>query len=318
MGIVHRDIKPANIIILNDDGQVKVADFGIARLDTTSFTQTGMAVGTPSYMSPEQFKGTEVDRRSDLYSVSVVLFELLTGRRPFSGSTAVELMYQVLNEQPPRVRELNPVVPAALDAVIAKALTRDLADRFDSAAAFAKALRDALPKPAAVDDPTLLRTRLAVAPQVREGASPALGWTPEVLQKVEQSLATHIGPLAKVMVKRATQRAKSLEDLCQSLAESIPDAGEKSQFLRRIGTEVSGSAAMGSTPQAVASGLEPAVLALAQQALALVLGPIARHLVKKTAAQAISVADLYQRLAQHIPNAQERAAFLRRIPRAGR
>ena len=135
---------------------------------------------------------------------------------------------------------------------------------------------------------------------------------------MEQSLAAHIGPMAKVMVKRATQRAKSLEDLCQSLAESIPDAGEKSQFLRRIGTAVSGSAAMSLAGQAIPNVLDPAVLVLAQQALALVLGPIARHLVKKTAAEAISVADLYQRLAQYIPNAQERAAFLSRIPRAGR
>ena len=106
-GIVHRDIKPGNIIILKD-GTVKVTDFGIARIDSTSMTAHGSVVGTPSYMSPEQFTGQEIDRRSDIFSTGVVLFELLTGQKPFPGKSATEVMYKLLNHQPPAVDHAEP------------------------------------------------------------------------------------------------------------------------------------------------------------------------------------------------------------------
>src|SRR5208282_230783 len=97
-GVVHRDIKPANIIIL-PDGQVKVTDFGIARIESSQFTQAGTVLGTPAYMSPEQFMGQTVDRRSDIFSAGVVLYQFLTGERPFSG-TAATIMHKVLKEDP--------------------------------------------------------------------------------------------------------------------------------------------------------------------------------------------------------------------------
>lgn len=141
-GVVHRDIKPANIMI-GSNGQAKIADFGIARVEESSMTQTGMILGTPAYMSPEQFAGTTVDARSDVYSAGVLLHELITGERLFAGSTTA-VMHQVLNTAPPPPSERAPVGTAALDAVVARALAKRPEQRYPTAAAFAAALQAAV------------------------------------------------------------------------------------------------------------------------------------------------------------------------------
>ena len=137
-GVVHRDIKPANIILLAD-GSVKVADFGIARIESSTLTQAGTVLGSPSYMSPEQFTGQTVDGRSDLYSAAVVLYQLLTGEVPFTGSFQ-NLMHRVLNEEasPPSV--LNVQVPRAFDAVLHRAMAKRPDERYQSAAEFKQAI----------------------------------------------------------------------------------------------------------------------------------------------------------------------------------
>jgi len=121
-GIVHRDIKPANIILLAD-GTVKVADFGIARIESSTLTQAGTVLGTPSYMSPEQFMGQTVDGRSDLFSAGVILYQFLTGDKPFTG-TVTTIMHKVLKEEPAAPSELNVQVPRAFDALMRKALAK--------------------------------------------------------------------------------------------------------------------------------------------------------------------------------------------------
>jgi serine/threonine-protein kinase len=138
-GVVHRDIKPANIII-RPNGQVKVADFGIARIESSQYTQAGTVLGTPAYMSPEQFMGQTVDRRSDIFSAGVVLYQFLTGERPFSG-TATTIMHKVLSVDPPLPSRLNVQAPRPFDAVIAKALAKRPEDRFQTAAEFAEAIK---------------------------------------------------------------------------------------------------------------------------------------------------------------------------------
>ena len=138
-GVVHRDIKPANIIIL-PGGRVKVADFGIARIESSQYTQAGAVLGTPAYMSPEQFLGQTIDRRSDIFSAGVVLYEFLTGERPFSG-TATTIMHKVLMEEPLAPSMLNVQAPKAFDAVIKKAMAKRPEDRFQSAHEFADAVR---------------------------------------------------------------------------------------------------------------------------------------------------------------------------------
>ncbi|MCE9641611.1 MAG: serine/threonine protein kinase [Betaproteobacteria bacterium] len=138
-GVVHRDIKPANII-LRPNGQVKVADFGIARIESSQYTQAGAVIGTPAYMSPEQFMGQTVDRRSDIFSAGVVLYEFLTGERPFSG-TATTIMHKVLSVNPPPPSRLNVQAPKPFDAVIAKAMAKRPEDRFKTAHEFSEAIR---------------------------------------------------------------------------------------------------------------------------------------------------------------------------------
>jgi serine/threonine-protein kinase len=137
LGVVHRDIKPSNILI-NDDGRLKLTDFGIARIDSSTLTQVGEIMGSPGYMSPEQFLGTDIDARSDLYSVGVIAYELLANRRPFTGNNA-EVMRQVLNERPVNPSEHNPLISVQLDWAVHKALAKKQADRFQAAKEFSDA-----------------------------------------------------------------------------------------------------------------------------------------------------------------------------------
>jgi serine/threonine-protein kinase len=141
-GVVHRDLKPGNILI-NDDGRIKITDFGVARIDSSTLTQVGDIVGTPHYMAPEQFSGLEATNRTDLYQVGVIVYELVTGQRPFNGNN-VEILRRVVSDRPTNPSSINPKVSWQLDWVIQKALAKDPDDRFGSAREFAEALRGAL------------------------------------------------------------------------------------------------------------------------------------------------------------------------------
>ncbi len=141
-GIVHRDIKPQNVM-LDRDGTVKVMDFGIARAGDSGMTEAGSILGTAQYLAPEQAKGQPVDERSDLYSVGVVLYEMLTGTVPFKGDSAVTVALKHVNEAPREPSELVPGMPYALNQIVLKAMAKDPADRYQSAAAFARDLRAA-------------------------------------------------------------------------------------------------------------------------------------------------------------------------------
>jgi serine/threonine-protein kinase len=143
-GLIHRDVKPANIMISNE-GQVKVTDFGIARaMNAETVTQTAAVFGTAAYIAPEQAQGLPVDARTDVYSLGVVLYEMLTGRQPFSADSAVALAYKHVSEDPPRPTQLNPEIPASLEAVVLRAMAKNPDNRYQSARAFHEDIERAL------------------------------------------------------------------------------------------------------------------------------------------------------------------------------
>ncbi|MCX7686312.1 MAG: protein kinase, partial [Acetobacteraceae bacterium] len=178
-GVVHRDIKPANVM-LGEGGQVKLADFGIARIENSSMTQVGTVMGTPSYMAPEQLRGEPVDLRADIWAAGVLLYQLLTGAKPFEGDF-VALSHRVLHTEPPPPSALSVTCPRAFDAVVAKALAKRPEDRYPSAAAFAEAIRaaasgaqaSAAPPRTGDADATMVAAKPSAPPAEAPAAGPA-------------------------------------------------------------------------------------------------------------------------------------------------
>lgn len=157
-GIVHRDVKPNNIL-LSRDGRPLLSDFGIAKAlhESTGLTRTGMSIGTPEYMAPEQIQGQKVDARTDIYALGIVLYEMLAGWAPFSSTTPVAALYKQVNEPPPPLRQANISIPAWMEAVVAKALAKSPLDRYQQASEFAEALRQRQ-APARTPAPTRIAT----------------------------------------------------------------------------------------------------------------------------------------------------------------
>lgn len=145
-GIVHRDIKPANIMRITETKEIKVTDFGIARITSSSKTKTGVILGTPSYMSPEQVAGKKVDGRSDIFSLGVVLFEMLTGEKPFKGEDMTTLMYKIAREKQPSVRSIDPRIPQVVEKIINKALEKEVEKRYSKAGQMAEHLKKVVAK----------------------------------------------------------------------------------------------------------------------------------------------------------------------------
>lgn len=175
-GLIHRDIKPHNIMILKD-GSVKVADFGIARVGSSRYTMTGEALGSVHYISPEQAKGGKMDFRADLYSLGVVLYEMLTGRPPYDGDTPVSVAIQHISGIPESPRKLNPNIPEGLEQIILHAMETDLASRYPSASQMLQDLENFRMNP---------EMRIATAQPVREETVKEEAPVQETVKRVEE------------------------------------------------------------------------------------------------------------------------------------
>src|SRR6201987_2156483 len=180
-GIVHRDIKPSNILVLDQD-HVKVADFGIARIDTSDFTIVGDLLGTPAYMAPEQLTGGPIDHRTDVFAAGVILFEMLTGVKPFRGKSITEIMSFMEKRGPEDIRALNPALPESLRLVLGRALAFDPGARYGSAAEFSAALHEAIS--------VVVPERPPAAPQPALPSPNEAGLEPQLLREIERDLAS--------------------------------------------------------------------------------------------------------------------------------
>ncbi|MDH5466856.1 MAG: protein kinase [Candidatus Aminicenantes bacterium] len=183
-GIVHRDIKPGNVL-LDNNRKAFLCDFGVARVDTSTLTQSGTAVGTPSYMSPEQVMGKKVDKRSDIFSLGCILYEFLTGRRPFEAESITTVIYKIINEEPPSLSEVKKGLPAGFEKIIGKALAKNPNDRYQDCNQLSIDLRN-LDKLA---DKTIAIARTREAPVV-----------PEKEEEVEEKKKSRLGLILGITI----------------------------------------------------------------------------------------------------------------------
>jgi eukaryotic-like serine/threonine-protein kinase len=324
-GIVHRDIKPSNIMVLPGD-QVKVADFGIARLEASEFTIVGDLLGTPAYMAPEQLSGGPIDHRTDLFATGVILFEMLTAVKPFRGKSITEIISFMEKRGPEDIRALNPAVPEAMKRVIAKSVAFDPAQRYADAAVFSKAVADAMP-----GQPREPQLRGSARPEAQaQLTANAAQTTPggasfsaELLRETERDLATFIGPMASVAVKRAIRNTNDLLALYELLGRQVADPKDRAEFLARGRQRAAAGLGQPRPPFAPAPAKtierssvspaqspNPASIVAIESDLTRYIGPIARILVKRELGKFESLAKLCLVLATHIPDERERRAFL--------
>jgi eukaryotic-like serine/threonine-protein kinase len=263
-GVVHRDIKPANLMLTSrerDRARIKISDFGIARLESSSMTQAGVMMGTPTYMSPEQFMGQPVDARSDIYSCGVMLYQLLTGERPFEGGLSA-IMHKVLHTEPIAPSHLSVSVTPALDAVVQRAMAKRPDDRYQNAQAFAAALDAAvrapgpraaaaagldeatmvahpLQPPAGEMDATMAMPSMATTPPMAMATTPpvAMATTPPVamatMPPVAASGAPAPPPDATVFVAPPAPKRGAMPLIAGALAALVAVAGGGAYFVLR-------------------------------------------------------------------------------------
>lgn len=363
-GVWHRDIKPANIIIMNS-GKLKIADFGIARIDSSNLTQTGAVMGTPGYMAPEQYVGHAVDWRADIFSAGVVMYQLITGVRPFTGNPDM-IAYKICHEEQALPSEIEPGrCTTQFDAVTRKALAKKPEDRYQNALEFRDAILEAHAGPVspAVSEQTLINEHSRPVwpgehsrplgqqepshpsqPSHSSGGSPQPhptpsqpsfpspsqasvktvpppGWEVAVLKQIERQLTRIVGPVARVLVKRGASSTTDIDKLYALLAENLSSPAERSAFLagrrelqgvpaRQAGPSTMPLMAHSAPGTRQAEPLTPEAVEHATRRLIAYVGPIAKILAKRAAAEAATRHHFHLLLAEKITDPGERDRFL--------
>jgi serine/threonine protein kinase len=242
-GVIHRDIKPSNVMIASH-GVVKLLDFGLAASShpggtgpqDSELTQPGTLLGSPHYISPEQARGERADARSDIYSTGAMLFEMVAGRPPFDvPGGAYAIIAAHLHQAPRSPAEVNPRVPRELARIILKALTKSPAERFPTAEAFLAALNgihlDAVPLDDTATVTVSARPASSSSAEVSVHSAEGSVHSDADLERVSKELATFIGPIAHILVRRAAPESPTLNDLYRKLAQEISSASKREQFL---------------------------------------------------------------------------------------
>jgi len=268
MGVIHRDIKPSNIMISPGE-KAKLLDFGLAvsALDAER-SRSGSIVGSLHYMSPEQVRGHKVDARSDLYSVGITLYEILTGKLPITGNTQYEIMDGHLRQHPVPPREINPTIPADLAGLVMWAMQKDPEVRVPSAREFLQELdavrldktiaipASASPLSSTMANAATIRTVVSDTPRptppsypysgneaTRQVARPSggvatktdsssiTGHSPELIDKISKELAQFVGPIARVLVKKAAKQCSNTRDIYEKVALEIESIADRQKFL---------------------------------------------------------------------------------------
>jgi serine/threonine-protein kinase len=291
-GVVHRDIKPSNLIITSSD-RLKVSDFGVAHLDTSTLTEIGSVIGTPSYMSPEQFRGEPLDARSDLFSAGIVLYQLLCGARPFSGSTSA-VMHQILTLTPPPPSHHLPSLGNAYDKVVERAMAKARDDRYASAIEFLRALEAvedrAGPLPADTQPAPVRNAAAAVPERAPDGPGAS---DPGLL------------PTGDIDSDSTILADGSLTTLAESDRTMLAATPRISPPPRQAAP----SASVDTGPNLLLMSWKQDVLPEVEKLLLYQIGPVGKVLAKKSLAKAESLEELCTLVLPHIPSQGARIQF---------
>jgi len=243
-GVVHRDIKPANIMVVAN-GPVKITDFGIARMrGAGDLTQTGMLLGSPKYMSPEQVIGKRADHRSDIFSLGVILYEMLVGAAPFNGENVTALMYQIVNFLPPAASTVNREIPELLDYIVAKSIAKPLEERYQDAAELARDLRECERQIAAAVPPRPTGATQTLAQQTVGVISPP---EPKLVDAAAKSSV-----LAQSVARTREADRGTPGDVSAPPARGLASSFDSAEATQRLAS-LTGAAAPQTTTQAIKS-----------------------------------------------------------------
>jgi serine/threonine protein kinase len=240
-GVIHRDIKPANIMV-TPFRTVKLMDFGIATTTNSAnmqnrLTAAGMALGSVHYMSPEQVKAGAPDARSDLYSLGITFYEMITGQCPIRGNSEYEIMAAHLAVAPPPPTEINPFLPPAVSAIVLKSIEKRPNDRFQTAAEFRASLESLMSgvAPSAAQPAVSSGSRPEIPGRAATPPAGTAILSPAILEATVKDLAVYIGPMAKIIVNRAAKQAQNAKQLYEAVAAEISSPADRAKFLAKRG-----------------------------------------------------------------------------------